>query len=213
MSAEPFPERLPVGERVLWQGRPCWRTLVRRGFHLRKLALYLGVLLAWYAATMFASEAAGSAALATLRMTGVALTPLVLVCLYAWASSRSTLYTITDRRLVLRIGIAVPISINLPFGRVEAAGLKVWRDGYGNIALTLTPGERVAYLVLWPHARPLRMARAEPMLRCIPDAERVAGILAQVLAAGTDTDASEAQTGSDGLAASSAVRVRAPALA
>jgi hypothetical protein len=49
--------------------------------------------------------------------------------------------------------------------------------------LTLAPGERIAYAVLWPHVRPWQMRQPSPMLRCIPDAEKVAGILAQAYAA------------------------------
>ena len=34
-------------------------------------------------------------------------------------------------------------------------------------------------MALWPHLRPGRMKRTEPALRCIPDAERVARLLAE----------------------------------
>ena len=33
--------------------------------------------------------------------------------LYAWLVARSTMYTITSRRVVMRFGIAVPVSFNL----------------------------------------------------------------------------------------------------
>jgi hypothetical protein len=29
---------------------------------------------------------------------------------------------------------------------------------------------RIAYLHLWPHARPWKLAAPQPMLRCLPDA-------------------------------------------
>ena len=35
-----LPERLPANERILWQGSPDWRTLARRVFFVRTLALY-----------------------------------------------------------------------------------------------------------------------------------------------------------------------------
>ncbi len=186
MSALPggLPGLLPAGERVLWQGRPSWRTLARRGFHLRKLAVYLFVLLAWYVATTFTSQhSVADAILSSLRMTGVAVTPLALVCLYAWISARSTLYTITNRRVMMKIGIAMPITFNIPYAKIDAAGVKVWPNGHGDIALTLLRSERMAYLILWPHARPWRMAHVEPMLRCIPNAGAVGRILGCALAA------------------------------
>ena len=49
-----LPERLPAGERLLWQGAPAWRELARRAFHLDKLALYFGVILALRATVVVA---------------------------------------------------------------------------------------------------------------------------------------------------------------
>jgi len=175
---------LPKGERVLWQGRPCWKTLSLRVFHVRKLAIYFAILLAWYGLSSFNSdEPVRDAALATLRMTGVALVPLALVAAYAWITARMTTYTITDRRVIFGIGVALPMTINVPFSRVQQAAADVAEDGSGSVVLTLLPAERLAYLMMWPHARPWRMAKAEPMLRCIPDAAAVSQLLARALAA------------------------------
>ena len=63
------------------------------------------------------------------------------------------------------------------------AGLRGWPDGTGDIALSLLPGERIAYLVLCPHARPWTFGRAQPSFRSIPDAAAVAQILGRALAA------------------------------
>jgi hypothetical protein len=43
----------------------------------------------------------------------------------------------------------------------------------------LLPPDRIALLHLWPHARPWRVSRPEPMLRCVPDAAAVARLLTQ----------------------------------
>ena len=200
---------LPPGERVLWQGRPEWRSLARRAFHLRGLAAYFAVLLAWYAATALSgNQPPRAAAEAILRMAALAAFPLLLIGLYAWVTSRLSVYTITDRRLVLRVGVALPVTVNLPFARIEQAGLRTWADGHGSLTLTLAAGERMAYLVMWPHARPWHLARTQPMLRCIADAERVAQILARALAAAAQMPVAAAPD-----AAAGAGRVRRPALA
>jgi hypothetical protein len=179
-----LPGLLPLGERVLWRGKPAWQTLARRGFHFRKLAIYLGVLLAWYIVTAFTSQATLlDAALSSLKMTGIAATPLALVQLYAWVSARSTIYTITNRRVMMKIGIAMPITFNIPYAKIDAAGVKTWSNGHGDLALTLPRTERMSYFVLWPHAKPWHMAYVEPMLRCIPNAQAVGQILGRALAA------------------------------
>ena len=47
--------------------------------------------------------------------------------------------------------------------------------------LSLAGSDRIAYLHLWPHARPWRLKRTEPMLRALADAPAVAAQLAQAL--------------------------------
>ena len=104
------------------------------------------------------------------------------MAVYAWAIRRSTVYSITNRRVVISFGIALPVTFNIPFARIEAAGLRAHAGETGDITLQLLAGEKLSYFVLWPHARPWRMARAEPMLRCVPDAASASAILGAALA-------------------------------
>ncbi len=176
-----LPEELPEGEVILWQGAPDWRALARRAFHLRILALYFAALLAfqfgaalWTGAGVAAADAARSAA----AMLALGLCAGGLFVLFAWLIARTTLYTITSKRLVMRFGIALPMSVNLPFGHIQAAAVKSWRDGYGDIPVTLDHSHRASYIVMWPHTRPWKFRRPEPMLRGIANAKAVAELLA-----------------------------------
>ncbi len=183
-DAEPvwgLPERPPAGEQVLWQGAPDWRSLARRAFHLRKMALYFAALWTW--SVLASLPVSGESALAAGRNLGLALVALGLVALFAWLTARTTAYTLTDQRLVIRFGIALPVTINLPFRLVDGAAVRTSADGTGDLTLTLRPTQKIAYLLLWPHARPWRVARSEPSLRAIPDAARVAQLLSRALAA------------------------------
>ncbi len=117
------------------------------------------------------------------RYLAVSVVPVLLALGYAWLIGRATVYTITDRRIVLKIGLILPMSFNLPYARIEAASIVGRSSGTGDISLLLNPGDKLAYLVLWPHARPWRAKRAEPSIRCVPDAQRVGVILAQALKA------------------------------
>ncbi|MCB1998648.1 MAG: PH domain-containing protein, partial [Rhodoferax sp.] len=95
----------------------------------------------------------------------------------------ATLYTLTDRRVVMRIGIVLTITFNLPLRRIVAADLRPGPCGTADIALRLEPGgPGIAWLTLWPHARPWRIGRAEPMLRCLPQGEQVAARLTRAWA-------------------------------
>jgi len=179
-AAPGLPERLPSDETLLWQGGPDWKQLARERFHVRALALYFAVILALRAGFVIADGgSAGDAASAVLMLLPLVLAALGMMTLLAWLSARTTVYTITDRRVVMRVGIVLSLTFNLPLSRIESAGLKLTRDGHGNIPLLLAAPDRIALLHLWPHARPWRAARPEPMLCCIADAARVAGLLTE----------------------------------
>ena len=40
-----LPEKLPEGERILWQGAPDWQVIARRVFHVNKVAIYFALML------------------------------------------------------------------------------------------------------------------------------------------------------------------------
>jgi hypothetical protein len=177
-------EPLPEGERVLWQGAPHWWALAVRALHIRKVAVYFGVLLVWRLAALLADgQSLGSALAGSTGLAAVAALGLGLLALIAALSARTTIYAITTRRVMLRVGIALPIFVNLPFKGIEAAALRVFRDGTGDLPLQLQDGVRLAWLHLWPHVRPWQVARPQPMLRGLREPETVAAILKDAIAA------------------------------
>ena len=177
-----LPGRLPPDEQVLWQGRPDWRVLARRALHLRALSFYFVALLAWFAIADWNRDNLSRTIAGICCLTLAGLVALGLVAGFAFLLARSSVYTLTDRRIVLRIGIALTMSVNLPLGQIEAASLRAFRDGHGDIALATRGRQTLGYLLLWPHARPWRLARPEPMLRAVPEAATVARLLGDALA-------------------------------
>ncbi|MFO1323603.1 MAG: photosynthetic complex putative assembly protein PuhB [Burkholderiales bacterium] len=192
-------EPLPAGERVLWQGAPRWQPLFVHAFHGRKLAFYFGAILLLRGAFAAADGASlAQAAVSALWLAPLALAALGLVALIAVLTARTTIYAITDRRVVMRIGIVLAITINIPFRIVESAGCRRYADGSGDLPLALRAGDRLAWLHLWPHVRPWRVAHPQPMLRAVDDAEGVASVLSRALAesaGGTGRAAPEAVAG------------------
>lgn len=177
-----LPGLLPPGETLLWQGSPDWRRLARDAFHIRLVAAYFGALLAWATIDALAGSATSPIGIATTAALGGAC--LVLLSGLALLSARTTVYSITSKRVVLRFGMALPKCINLPFASIQTARLAANPDGTGNIALALS-GKGLGYAVLWPHARAWQLAKPEPMLRAIPEVERVASLLADACSAVT----------------------------
>lgn len=178
--------RLPRGERVLWQGAPDWRAVYRRVFHARALAAYFGLILAARAASVLVDGgSAADAALAVAWLLPAPLFALGMLALMAWLIERTSRYTITDQRVVMRIGVVLDVTFNFPFTVVESAALRASPDGTGDLSIAFTTGNQIGYAHLWPHARPWQLRRAEPALRCVRDAAGVARILSRALADAT----------------------------
>jgi Bacterial PH domain len=170
-----LPGALPAGERIVWQGAPDWRVLARRAFHVRKVAVYFTLLAGWGAAT-------GGTLTGVIVTLGVGAVAVGLLAFLAWLSARSTVYTLTNRRLVLRYGAALTKCVNLPLKLVGKADVRLNPDGSGDLPLAMTDRMPFGWAMLWPHARPWRLRRPEPMLRAVPDAAAVAATLSQTLA-------------------------------
>ena len=176
-------EPLPPGEQVLWQGAPDWRALARTALHISTFALYFALMLGWrLTASLADGQGFGDALLSCATLAVLALVALGLIAGFAWLAARTTIYAITTERIAMRVGVAMPIFVNIPFSGIEAAALKGYRDGSGDIAFALKEDVRLAYLHLWPHARPWQMAHPQPMLRALPAASAVANLVAERLA-------------------------------
>lgn len=174
-----LPGPLPAGEHALWQGSPRWTALAVHALHVRLIGFYFMGLAVFQAVE---AGRAGGAVLGTVASTlAMGAFVLALALAYAWAAARSTTYTITTRRVVLTFGIALPVTLSLPYKSIGSAALKLRADGTGDIPLGLSEKRRMSALVLWPHLRPWRLGRLQPMLRGVPDAARVAEILSAAL--------------------------------
>ncbi len=190
-EAEPgIPEPLPGNEQVLWKGGPEFRSLLLGSFRLRALLAYFGLLLAVQLGVALSTGSSAKDAVGTTAGFAVlALVVILLVTAYARLAARATLFTVTDRRVVLRTGVALPVSVNLPYGLIESAELRLQKDGSGDISLLPAAGHRVSWMLLWPMVKSFRWMRVRPVLRGLRNAEDVAQILGEALRASLGADA------------------------
>ena len=164
-----LPGVLPQDEHILWQSGPDWKNMAMTALHIRLSVAYFAAIAIWLATHDDAKSARAVSAL------GVCVVGLF--TLFAWGVGRTTVYTLTNKRLVLRIGVALNKCINLPLSEIRAANLKMLPSGHGNIVLDLNGAPRLGYIMLWPHARSLRFVTPQPTLRAIPDARAFAALL------------------------------------
>jgi hypothetical protein len=179
-----LPALLPRGEALLWQGTPRWQSLAVRAYHVRKVAIYFGVLVLWRIGVGIhdhhSVSAVAASCLVLLALGGIATGVLSLL---AYLNARSTVYSITSRRLLLRHGVAVPLTLNVPFTLIESADLRNFADGTGDISLRIAREQRIGYLITWPHLRPGQITHPAPCFRALSDAAHAASLLGAALAA------------------------------
>ncbi len=182
-----LPERPPEGEHILWQGRPHWWALSREALSIHWVAGYFLLLTLWRFLTLVDQVGAGAAFASASPFLIMGAVVCALLMVVGFVQARATLYTITNRRVAMRIGAALTVTLNLPFTQIRTADLDLRRDGTGTIALDLEGSTRLSYLVCWPHLRPWWIRRTQPALRCIPEAEKVARLLAEAAEARVST--------------------------
>jgi len=177
-----LPGELPEGETIVWQGKPDAKLVGRRVLKMRWIGGYFVVLALW---AILAGFNDGRTLGGIVFSAGVlALLGMVLIGmleLFAWAVEKTTLYTITNKRVVMRIGVALSVTLNLPYRQIASAAVSRDKNGTGSIALSLKEGHRISWLMQWPHARAWRFAQTEPSLICLENVEEVAGVLASQL--------------------------------
>jgi Bacterial PH domain len=177
-----LPDHLPEGEKLVWQGRPDWLRLARDAFHVNKVAIYFAVVIAGQAGLRLASGSDWNEALKAVPvLLGLAIAACGIILVLSFISARTTHYTMTTKRVIMKVGIALPVIINIPYSQVDGVSFALTGGDRGNIVFKLSGGVRLAYLMLWPHARPWQFSKPQPCFRDIPNVEAVATRLAQVI--------------------------------
>ncbi|MEL6967913.1 MAG: photosynthetic complex putative assembly protein PuhB [Pseudomonadota bacterium] len=171
-----LPAHLPEGEEIKWQGRPDPAALARRVLHRNKVAIYFALLAAWRVlAGVYDGLSAGLIAGQVLWALCLGAAALIILTVIAGAMARTTVYTVTNKRVVMRIGVALPVTFNFPFSQITSADLARTDKSSGTVALSLSEHSKVSWAVLWPHARPWKLRHPQPAIRAVADIDTVAG--------------------------------------
>ena len=107
---EGLPELLPKGEVILWQGRPNWLQLTIESLNLWWIIGYFGLLATWRLLTVIDYMPLGTAISVIIPFLFIAALAGLLLCIVGYVQAKATLYTITNKRVVMRIGAALTIT-------------------------------------------------------------------------------------------------------
>jgi hypothetical protein len=107
-------------------------------------------------------------------MVGLACVACAILVGFAYFIARTTHYTLTSKRALMKVGIALPVIINLPLRHIDGVSFALTGNGCGTICFKTAGQTRLAYLLLWPHARPWNFNKPQPAFRDIANVEAVA---------------------------------------
>ena len=192
-----LPERLPSDEFIVWQGSPNVAALAYSAFHFKKLALYFAALILVCAWPALEGGAGYMAVLLAIKwIAPLAVIGMATLWTLAYFTARTTVYTVTNKRVVMRLGIVLTVSFNLPFKQIASADVRMVQNGFGDITLALKGADRIGWVHLWPSVRPWRISKPEPTLRAVADVQMVAEKLRDAWTQSTGLAANAVETAS-----------------
>lgn len=173
-----LPAQLPEGEHILWQGAPDPSRLAREAWGIRWVAFYFAVITVWRVGVSSVDNPLAVSLVHGVPFVVAGCIACGIIYAIAYMQARSTVYTLTNKRVGMRIGAALTMTLNLPYTWIGNADLDVKSSGHGTLAFELIGETRLSFLMTWPHVRPWNFLRTQPALRAIPDAAKVAEIFA-----------------------------------
>ena len=170
-------DAIPNGESILWKGRPSLWGFSWNLFGLKWITLYLGILSIVSVARFFASDfyTAFFFDFLPFFLSGIFVS-IILIGLAA-TQPYSTVYIITENRVIIKTGAALSFLISMPFKKIKEVNLQKRGASIGTISFELLSEKRVPYISCWPSVRPWKFKRTQPAFSCIGSVDEVATIL------------------------------------
>ena len=192
---------IPSEEKIFWVGKPNWKSLAYRAFGIRYLLAYL-VISALYSVAKIEILFTLSAFLTNyipFLISGV-IAGLILVAI-AWLEAYHTCYVVTEKRIVIRTGVALVFLLNAPFKKIVSIDRQTLSQGRGNISFKTETKKRIPYWSCWPSVRPWSFLFPNPALRSIPDVAEVEIIIADLAASNLESNGLEMKISAKGAVA------------
>ena len=170
-------DAIPNGESILWKGRPSLWGFSWNLFGLKWITLYLSMLSIVSVARFFASDfyTAFYVDFLPFFLSGI-FASIILIGLAA-TQTYSTVYIITENRVIIKTGAALSFLISMPFKKIKEVNLQKRGASIGTISFELLSEKRVPYISCWPSVRPWKFKRTQPAFSCVGSVDEVATIL------------------------------------
>tara|TARA_A100001011_G_C14085987_1_gene746521 strand:+ start:112 stop:738 length:627 start_codon:yes stop_codon:yes gene_type:complete len=181
-------ELVPKEEKIYWTGRPEWRSLAYQSFGLKYLIVYFFIC-GLYALTSL--ENSFDFRLVLLNFFPFAVSGSfagIILAIIAYFEATHTFYVLTERRIVLKSGVALVFILNAPFKKIISIDRQSLAGGRGNIAFSTESTKRIPYISCWPSVKPWSFMSPIPSFRSIKDVNKVESLLREITNAGAKSD-------------------------
>jgi len=170
-------DAIPDGESILWKGKPSLWGFSWNLFGLKWITFYLSILSVVSIARFFASDFHTAFYIDFLPffLSGI-FASIILIGLAA-IQAYSTVYIITENRVIIKTGAALSFLISMPFKKIKEVNLQKRGASIGTISFELFSKKRVPYISCWPSVRPWKFKKTQPAFSCVRSVEEVATIL------------------------------------
>ena len=192
---------IPNKEKIHWIGKPSWASFGYQVFGIKYLIFYF-ILSALYAVSQVDPVFTFFAFLVNFipfLMSGVFAACILFVLAYLTASH--THYVITEKRIVIRTGVALVFLLNVPIKNIISIDKQRLAGGRGNLSFTAKSKKRIPFVSCWPSVKSGSFIEPIPAFRSISNIEEI-GMLVTKLAEKThDAQSFELKSVNTGVAA------------
>ena len=109
---EEIRKSISVGERLIWTGKPDWKSFGYQVFGIKYLGIYFLISAFYVISQVQLSLSAFLAEYIPFIISGL-LAAAILLCL-AYVTARHTCYVLTEKRIIIRTGVALVFLLNVP---------------------------------------------------------------------------------------------------
>ena len=173
---------IPDGEEIYWHGQPDWRSLGYHAFGCKYLVLYF-IISAFYAVSQIKMNFSFNAFFGqyvTFVISGVVAGAILF--LLAYVAARHTCYVITEKRVVIRTGIALVFLLNVPLKNIISIDKQSLWHGRGNLSFKSRSKKRIPYLSCWPSVKSGSLLEPIPIFRSILNIEEIGNLVGEMAA-------------------------------
>ena len=171
---------IPAGENICWEGKPDWKSFGYHSFGIKYLIFYF-VISAFYAVSQL--ELAFSFSSFLVRYIPFVISGVIagiILYLLAYLIASHTCYVITEKRVVIRTGVALVFLLNIPLNKVVSIDKQSLTRGRGNLSFKSQFKKRIPYFSCWPSVKNGSFLEPVPAFRSVANVEEVGKIVSEM---------------------------------